>query len=86
MTIRLGVKKITVYPLQKKLDYTTGFRDLGHVWIYGYVFLKISCFFPRHCYMPVFPVITMQMFVFKNSIIVTKLFLVMVLDLYLTSE
>ncbi len=34
--------------------------------------------------MPVFPVITMQMFVFKNSIIVTKLFLVMVLDLYLT--
>ncbi len=49
-------------------------------------FLKISCFFPRHCYMPVFPVITMQMFVFKNSIIVTKLFLVMVLNLYLTSE
>ncbi len=36
--------------------------------------------------MPVFPVITMQIFVFKNSIIDTKLFLVMVLNLYLTSE
>ncbi len=36
--------------------------------------------------MPVFPVITMQIFDLKNSIIVTKLFLVMVLNLYLTSE
>ncbi len=35
--------------------------------------------------MPVFPVITMQVFDLKNSIIVTKLFL-MVLNLYLTSE
>ncbi len=36
--------------------------------------------------MPVFAVITMQKFDFKNSIIAIKLYLVMVLDLYLTLE
>ncbi len=36
--------------------------------------------------MPVFPVITMQRFDFKDSIIAIKLFLVMILNLYLTSE
>ncbi len=36
--------------------------------------------------MPVFPVIAMQRFDFKNSIIAIKLFLVMILNLYLTSE
>ncbi len=36
--------------------------------------------------MPVFPVITMQRFDLINSIITTKLFLVMNLNLYLTSE
>ncbi len=36
--------------------------------------------------MPVIPVITMQIFDLKNSIIITKLFLVMVLNPYLTSE
>ncbi len=36
--------------------------------------------------MPVFSVITMQVFDLKNSIIVTKLLPVMVLNLYLTSE
>ncbi len=37
--------------------------------------------------MPVFPVITMQRFDLKNIIItIIKLFIVMVLDLYLTSE
>ncbi len=54
------------------------------------LFLRLikDSFFPRHCYMPVFPFITTQIFVFKNSIIVrpTKLFRVMVLNLSLTSE
>uniref|UniRef100_A0A671QQX2 Dynein regulatory complex protein 1 n=1 Tax=Sinocyclocheilus anshuiensis TaxID=1608454 RepID=A0A671QQX2_9TELE len=36
--------------------------------------------------MPAFPVITMQRFDFKNRITATKLFLVMVLNQYLTSE
>ncbi len=36
--------------------------------------------------MPVFLVVAMQRFDFKNSFIATKLFLVMVLSLYLTSE
>ncbi len=36
--------------------------------------------------MPVSPVITMQGFDFINSIIATKLFLVMVFNQYLTSE
>ncbi len=36
--------------------------------------------------MPVFRVIAMQRFDFKNSIIATKLYLVMILNLYLTSE
>ncbi len=33
-----------------------------------------------------FPVIAMQIFDFKNSIIVIKLFLVMILNMHLTSE
>ncbi len=36
--------------------------------------------------MPVFPFIAMQRFDFKNSIIATKLYLAMVLNLYLTPE
>ncbi len=36
--------------------------------------------------MPVFPVISMQIFDFKDSIIAIKQFLVMILNLYLTSE
>ncbi len=37
-------------------------------------------------FISVFPVIDMQRFDFKNSIIAIKLFLVMILNLYLTSE
>ncbi len=36
--------------------------------------------------MPLFPVITMQRFDFKNSIIAIKVYLVMILNLYLTSD
>ncbi len=36
--------------------------------------------------MPVFPVIAMRELDFKNSITAIKLFLVMILNLYLTSE
>ncbi len=36
--------------------------------------------------MSVFPVMAMQRFDFKNSIIEIKLFLVMILNLHLTSE
>ncbi len=36
--------------------------------------------------MPVFPVIAMQRFDFKNIIIAIKIHLVMILKLYLTSE
>ncbi len=36
--------------------------------------------------MPGFPVISMQRFDFKDSIIAIKQFLVMILNLYLTSE
>ncbi len=36
--------------------------------------------------MPVFPVIAIQIFDFKDSIIAIKLFLVMILNQYLTSE
>ncbi len=36
--------------------------------------------------MPVFPIMAMQRFDFKNSIIAIKLFIVMILNLYLTSE
>ncbi len=48
-------------------------------------FFKIN-FFLRQCYIPVFPVIAMQRFDFKNSIIAIKLYLVMISNLYLTSE
>ncbi len=36
--------------------------------------------------MPVFPVIAMQRFDFKNNITAIKRFLVMILNLYLTSQ
>ncbi len=36
--------------------------------------------------MPVFPVITIKNIYFKNSIIAIKICLVMILNLYLTSE
>ncbi len=43
-------------------------------------------FFQRHCRIPVFPVIALQRFDFKNTIIAIKLFLVMILNIHLTSE
>ncbi len=49
-------------------------------------FLRLTVFFQRHCLIPVFPVIAMQRFDFKNSIIAIKLFLVMILNINLTSE
>ncbi len=48
-------------------------------------FFKINYFFPKALLDPVFPVIAMQRFGFKNSIIAIQLFLVMILNLYLTS-
>ncbi len=48
-------------------------------------FFKMNNFFPKALLDPVFPVIAMQRFGFKNSIIAIKLFLVMILNLYLTS-
>ncbi len=58
------------------------------IWVYvGYMlYLKktIDFSFPRHCLMPVFPVICND-FDFKNSIIAIKLYLVMIFNLYLTS-
>ncbi len=46
-------------------------------------FFKINCVF----FMRVFPVIAMQRFdLTENNIIAIKLFLVMILNLYLTSE
>ncbi len=47
-------------------------------------FFKIN-FFCKALLDPVFPVIAMQRFDFKNSIIAIKLFLAMILNLYLTS-
>ncbi len=50
-------------------------------------FFKInSFFFSKALLDPVFPVIAMQRFDFKNGIIAIKLFIVMILNLYLTSE
>ncbi len=46
-----------------------------------FIFFRLIIFF-----MTVFPVIAMQSFYFKNSIIAIKLFPVMILNLYLTSE
>ncbi len=46
---------------------------------------KIYLFFYKALLDPVFPVIAMQRFDFKNSIIAIKLFLVTILNLYLTS-
>ncbi len=47
--------------------------------VYAYaLFIYFGC----HCWMPVFPVIKIDFI----NIIATKLFLVMVLNLYLTSE
>ncbi len=58
------------------------------MWVYVYaLFFIFNCFFFSKALLdPVFPVIAMQRFDFKNSIIAIKLFLVMILNLYLTSE
>ncbi len=56
--------------IQQLLYFIFGFMYMLH-------FFKIICFFPKHCY-HVFPVISMQRFDFKNSIIAFKLFLVMI--------
>ncbi len=58
------------------------------IWVYAYaLFFKINCFLLIvNCLMLVFLVITMQTFDFKTNIIAIKLFLVMILNLYLTSE
>ncbi len=50
-------------------------------YVYVLFFLRLTVFF-----MPVFPVIAMQRFDFKNIIIAIKLFIVNILNLYLTSE
>ncbi len=52
--------------------------------MYMLYFFKINCFFSKALFDSSFPVITMQRFDFKNSIIAIKLFLVMILNLYLT--
>ncbi len=52
--------------------------------MYMLYFFKIYNFF-KALLDPVFPVIAMQIFDFKISIIVIKLFLVMILNLYLNS-
>ncbi len=56
--------------------------------LFGFMcfFYLLSTLFFQGIVMPVFPVIAMQRFNFKNSIIEMKLFLVMSLNLYLTSE
>ncbi len=58
--------------------------------LYGFMymlyFFKINSFFSKTLLDPMFPVIAMQIFDFKNSIIAIELFLVMILNLYLTSE
>ncbi len=46
-----------------------------------FIFLRLSLFF-KALLDPVFPVIAMQRFDFKNSIIAIKLFIVMILNLY----
>ncbi len=51
-----------------------------------FIFFKINSFFSKALLDPLFPVIAMQIFDFKNSIIAIELFLVMILNLYLTSE
>ncbi len=59
---------------------------LFHIWVNVYaLFSKINCF-SKALLDAVFPVITMQRFDFKNSIITIKWFLVMILNLDLTSE
>ncbi len=51
-----------------------------------YFLFLTDFFFLKALLDPVFPVIAMQRFDFKNSIIAIKLFFVMILNLYLTSE
>ncbi len=46
-----------------------------------FIFLRLTIFFSKVLLDPVFPVIAMQRFDFKNSIIAIKLFLVMILNL-----
>ncbi len=50
-----------------------------------FFFLKINYFLCKTLLDPVFPVIAIQHFDFKNSFIAIKLFLIMILNLYLTS-
>ncbi len=50
--------------------------------VYAYALFSMNCF-SRHCYDSV---ITIQIFDFKKSIIIIKRFLVMILNLFLTSE
>ncbi len=55
--------------------------------LYGFIymlFLRLT-FFCKALLDPVFHVIAMQRFDFKNNIIAIKLFLVLILDLYLSS-
>ncbi len=49
------------------------------------IFLRLTLFLLKALLDPVFPVIAMQRFDFKNSIIAIKLFIVMILNLYITS-
>ncbi len=51
-----------------------------------FYFLRLIVFFQGIVKTTVFPVITMQTFDFKTSIIAIKLFLIMILNLYLISE
>ncbi len=53
--------------------------------MYMLYFFKFNYSFCKALLDPVFYVIAMQRFDFKNSIIAIKLFLVMILNLYLTS-
>ncbi len=50
-----------------------------------FIFLRLTILFCKALLDPVFPAIAMQIFNFKNSIIAIKLFIVMILNLYLTS-
>ncbi len=50
-----------------------------------FIFFKINSFFCKALLDPVFHVIAMQIFDFKNSIIAIQLFLVMILNLYFSS-
>ncbi len=51
-----------------------------------FIFLRLTVFFSKASFDSSFPVIAMQRFDLKNSIIAIKLFLGMILKLYLTSE